>query len=48
VSAEWGVSDTNRKARYYRLTGSGRKQLAAEVRSFDFLMSAIARVMEGA
>jgi transcriptional regulator len=48
VSAEWGVSETNRKARYYRLTGSGRKQLAAEVRSFDFLMSAIARVMEGA
>src|ERR1700756_4286228 len=30
IKADWGVSDTNRKARYYRLTPSGRKQLTAE------------------
>ena len=30
LKAEWGVSDNNRKARYYRLTAAGRKQLAAE------------------
>ena len=30
ISAEWGVSDNNRKARYYKLTSAGRKQLAAE------------------
>src|SRR5438552_9778438 len=48
VEAEWGTSETNRKARYYKLTPAGRKQLAAEVKSFDFLMTAIARVMEGA
>jgi len=30
INAEWGVSDNNRKARYYKLTAAGRKQLAAE------------------
>jgi transcriptional regulator len=30
IKAEWGVSDNNRKARYYKLTAAGRKQLAAE------------------
>jgi PadR family transcriptional regulator, regulatory protein PadR len=30
LKAEWGVSDNNRKARYYKLTAAGRKQLAAE------------------
>jgi DNA-binding PadR family transcriptional regulator len=30
ITAEWGVSDNNRKARYYKLTSAGRKQLAAE------------------
>lgn len=48
AAAEWGISDTNRKARYYRITPAGRKQLAAEVQSFDYLVSAIARVMESA
>jgi transcriptional regulator len=48
VAAEWGISETNRKARYYKITPTGRKQLAAEVRSFDFLLLAIARVMESA
>lgn len=47
VAAEWGISETNRKARYYKITPAGRKQLAAEVKSFDFLMAGIGRVMAG-
>ncbi len=46
VEAEWGVSETNRKARFYRITRAGRKQLANEINNFDFLLTAIARVME--
>ena len=46
VAAEWGVSENNRKARYYRITAAGRKQLAAEVHSFDLMLVAISRVME--
>ena len=48
VEAEWGISETNRKARFYKITPAGRKQLAQEIRDFDFQLSAIARVMEGA
>jgi PadR family transcriptional regulator PadR len=46
VAAEWGVSDNNRRARYYRITAQGRKQLEREKRSFEFLLAGIARVME--
>lgn len=46
VRAEWGVTETNRKARVYRITPEGRKQLAEEIRDFDFVLAAIARVME--
>jgi PadR family transcriptional regulator PadR len=46
VEAEWGTSENNRRARFYRITAAGRKQLAAEKKSFDFLIAAIARVME--
>lgn len=46
VLAEWGTSENSRKARFYRITAAGRKQLAAEKRSFDFLIAAIGRVME--
>src|SRR6266705_3531391 len=35
VKAEWGVSENNRRARYYTLTAAGRKQLAAERQEFD-------------
>src|SRR5215470_12281309 len=45
VSAEWAVTENNRRARYYRITPAGRKQLAEEKRSFDFLLAGIARVM---
>ena len=45
VTAEWGVSDTNRHVRNYRLTPAGRKRLEAEVVDFDRLIEGIARVM---
>ena len=46
VEAEWGMTENNRRARYYRITALGRKQLDAEKRSFEFLLAGIARVME--
>jgi len=48
VVAEWGTSDTNRKARFYRITPAGRRQLATEAKNFNVLIDAIARVMETA
>jgi len=46
VKAEWGLSEHNRKARIYKLTAAGKKQLAEERRSFDAIILAIGRVME--
>ena len=46
VKAEWGVSDNNRRARYYTLTPAGRKQLAAEEREFERIVGAIRLVLE--
>jgi transcriptional regulator len=48
VKAEWGVTSENRRARYYRLTALGRKQLDAEVSEFDRVMKAVTRVIETA
>jgi transcriptional regulator len=48
LTAEWGVSENNRRAKYYRLTAAGRKHLATEASSWDRLSAAIARVMETA
>ena len=48
VKAEWGVSDNNRRARLYRLTPAGRKQLAEEVADFERLLGAILRVVRPA
>lgn len=48
VKAEWGISDNNRRARLYRLTPAGRKQLAQEVADFERLVEAILRVMQPA
>ena len=45
VEAEGGQSANNRRARFYRLTASGRKQLVREESSFDRIMQAISRVM---
>jgi transcriptional regulator len=41
VRAEWGVSDNNRRARYYALTPAGRKQLQAETTQWELLSSTI-------
>jgi PadR family transcriptional regulator PadR len=46
VKAAWGVSENNRRARYYTLTAAGRKQLAAERAEFNDMIRAIQRVME--
>lgn len=48
VAAEWGLSENNRRARYYKLTPAGRKQLGLEVETFDRMLEAIARVMQTA
>jgi transcriptional regulator len=46
VTAEWGVTAGNRRARYYRLTPGGRKQLQAEVSQFQRVNGAIQRILE--
>ena len=48
VKAEWGVSDNNRKARFYSLTAAGRKQLNAETANWERLATAINLVLKGA
>jgi len=48
VSAEWGQSENNRRARYYSLTPAGRKQLGVEVAEFERVMRAVARVIQPA
>jgi PadR family transcriptional regulator, regulatory protein PadR len=48
LRAEWGTSETNRKARFYRLTKEGQQQLAAEASEFNKLVNAIQMVMKTA
>jgi PadR family transcriptional regulator PadR len=48
IASDWGHSVNNRRARYYRLTTAGRKQLGLVESSFDRLIDAIARVMRPA
>src|SRR5438876_5181735 len=48
VKAEWGASENNRRARYYTLTATGRKQLAAERQEFERLIGAIQKVLQTA
>src|SRR6202040_3820778 len=45
VTSEWGVSETNRKVRFYRLTPAGRKQLDAELSGYDRIHEAIQSVL---
>ena len=45
VSAEWGLSDNNRRARYYRLTPQGRAQLRREVSGWDRFAAAVSKVL---
>ena len=48
VTARWGTTAGNRRARYYQLTAAGRKQLAIEISQFQRVMGAIARVIQTA
>lgn len=48
LTAEWGISENNRKARFYKLTEDGRKQLQRETSQFDRLIRAIQLVMRSA
>ena len=48
VTAEWGASENNRRARYYTLTAAGSKQLAAERADFERMVAAIQRVLQTA
>lgn len=47
IKSEWGVSENNRKAKFYSLTASGRKQLAAETENWAKLSAAINLVLKG-
>jgi transcriptional regulator len=46
LHSEWGVSENNRRARYYSLTAAGRKQLVEEEQNWASLTGAVARVLQ--
>jgi PadR family transcriptional regulator, regulatory protein PadR len=48
IESEWGVSENNRKARYYRLTKAGRRQLEVETATWQRITVAIGAILEGA
>jgi PadR family transcriptional regulator PadR len=48
IESEWGASDNNRRAKYYRLTRAGRRQLAEETENWTRISEAIGRVLETA
>lgn len=45
IDSEWGTSDNNRRAKYYRLTAAGRKRLLEETRQWGLFASAVANVL---
>jgi len=45
ISAEWGTSENNRKAKFYAITKSGRKQLAAQTRNWERIAGVIGRLL---
>ena len=45
ISSEWGVSDNNRKARFYKLTRAGRRQLAKETKEWDQTTAILAKFL---
>ena len=47
ISSEWGTSENNRRARFYRLTAAGRRQLAAETETWARTVSIVSRLLEG-
>jgi transcriptional regulator len=48
IDSEWGISENNRKAKFYRLTAEGRRQLEAETENWARMSEAITRVLETA
>jgi transcriptional regulator len=48
AKAEWGISETNRRVRFYRLTAAGRAQLAAQIAEYERTNAAIAAVLRTA
>jgi PadR family transcriptional regulator, regulatory protein PadR len=48
IESEWGQSDNNRRAKYYRLTKAGRRQLGEEKENWSRLVAAVAKVMASA
>jgi PadR family transcriptional regulator PadR len=48
IRSKWGASENNRRARFYSLTKSGRKQLAEEARNWERMASMVARLLTGA
>jgi len=48
ITSKWGVSENNRRARFYSLTKAGRKQLAQETESWERMVGIITRLLQGA
>lgn len=48
ITSKWGTSKNNRRAKYYRLTATGRRRLVAETSKWERVVEAIARVMKSA
>jgi len=48
VIGEWGLSENNRRARFYKLTPAGKKQLSLEISEFEMVMQAIQRIIQPA
>jgi transcriptional regulator len=48
IASEWGSSDNNRRAKFYKLTAVGRRQLAAETESWERFSRAVSLILEGA
>jgi PadR family transcriptional regulator PadR len=48
IAAEWGDSDNNRKAKFYRLTAAGRKRLEVETSNWERLSAAVRQILETA
>ena len=46
IASEWGASDNNRRAKFYKLTPTGRKQLAAETEGWERFISAVALILK--
>ncbi len=47
ISSAWGISDNNRRAKFYSLTRAGHKQLSAETQNWERMAQVVARILEG-